>query len=275
MRLDIYLVENNISETRSRAKQLIEREYVRVNGVIITKAGFDVKETDNVKIVGEFNPFVSKGGLKLQKALDEFKLSFNGTTIIDIGTSTGGFTDCALKAGAKKVYAIDVGHGQLHKSLIDDNRIILYEDLDFRNLDENLVLDAKVAVADVSFISLKLLLSKLKCLNVDYLIFLIKPQFECGISVAKKSKGVIKNKNVHISVLNDVLSSFNSYGFICTNLTFSPITGGDGNIEYIAKFDNLNLRKGNIEDEKVASYYTILKNIDTLVQDAFKNFASK
>ncbi|MGN1227267.1 MAG: TlyA family RNA methyltransferase [Christensenellales bacterium] len=240
-RLDVYLVSCGLAKTRSKAKQLIDGGLVFVNGVKAVKAGFDVGGNDKIEIKGEINPFVSKGGLKLKKAVDCFGLDFKGKVIVDIGSSTGGFTDCALKEGAKKVYAVDVGHSQLDDGLRLSDKVVSMEDTDFRTLDVELIGDVDIAVADVSFISILKLVDKLKEFSgLEYLILLIKPQFECGLQVAKKYKGVIKDKEIHKSIIRNILQSFKNCNFVCTNLTFSAITGGDGNIEYIAKFINAN-----------------------------------
>lgn len=238
-RLDVALVENSMAKSRSMAQALIKGGQVFVCGKCVLKAGYEVSEGNlsQIEIRGKVNPFVSRGGLKLEKGIKSFNLNFGGKVVIDIGSSSGGFTDCVLRYGAVKVYAIDVGKGQFDNVLKEDGRIVLYEETDFRAIDNALISDAVIAVADVSFISLTKLIDKLATLNnLCELVLLIKPQFECGAELAKKYKGVIKNKGVHYKVLCNVLASFLGAGYACINLTYSPIKGGDGNIEYIAHF---------------------------------------
>ena len=233
-----------------------------INGVKVSKGGKEVSENDKIEIIGDVNPYVSKGGLKLEKAIKEFELIVIDKNVIDIGSSTGGFTDCLLKNGAKKVYAIDVGCGQMVKSLKENSKVVLMENTDFRNLSREDVGDAEMIVGDVSFISLLKLLPKVCELNIDVLVLLIKPQFECGIEMAKKYKGVVKDKNIHKEVLKNVINGFKTYGYLCEKATFSPITGGDGNIEYIALFKK--------SDRTKNTDFNI--DIFKLVDNAFDNF---
>ncbi|MBQ8749992.1 MAG: TlyA family RNA methyltransferase [Clostridia bacterium] len=269
MRIDVLLVQKGLTKNRSKAKQLIENGQVYVCGVKASKCGLNVCEEDEIEIRGEINPFVSKGGLKLEKAISSFLLDFKDKVIVDIGASTGGFTDCAILHGASKVYAIDVGKGQLDEKLLNDDRVMLYEDTDFRLVDNELIKDADFAIADVSFISIIKLLPKLCELKFPFLVFLIKPQFECGIKTAKKYKGVIKNKEEHKKVLQNVLSEFKNSGYYATQLTFSPITGGDGNIEYIAKFEYASCYDESLNE----TFVKVLNLCDVLVEDAFNNFS--
>lgn len=259
MRLDLKIVSNGIVDSRSKAANLIKSGNILVNGEVATKAGQEIKENDKIEIVGQINPYVSKGGLKLEKAIKEFGIDFKNKVVIDIGSSTGGFTDCALKNGAKKVYAIDVGHGQMVESLKNDNRVILMEDTDFRDIQKKMVSDAEMIICDASFISVTKLLPKICELGINMLAILIKPQFECGISIAKKYKGVVLNKEVHKQVLKNVLDEFKTNGYLCEKATFSPITGGDGNIEYIAYFSN-------DKNDKMLE-------LDAIIDSAFNNFA--
>ena len=258
MRLDLFMVQKKLAQTRSKAQILIKNGQVLVNGQIANKTGLEVDNNDKVEIKGEVNPFVSKGGLKLKKAIDAFNLDFSGKNVIDIGASTGGFTDCALQSGANKVYAIDVGHGQMHSKLKNNSRVVLFEDTDFRTIDKNLISDANFIIGDVSFISLEKLLPKICELNINDVVLLIKPQFECGIKIAKRYKGVIKDRSVHSSVLNHIIGEFKKSGYLCNNITFSPITGGDGNIEYIAHF-----KKCGVECKT---------DTNILIDNAFNNF---
>ncbi len=237
-RLDIWLVENMDIKSRSKAQELIRGGYVMCNGRPVTKTGYKVTEKDDIRLLeNEVLKYVSRGGLKLEKAIREFGLDFTGKTILDIGSSTGGFTDCALKAGAKKVIAVDVGTDVMDEHLRSDSRIDLYENRDIREFPCEKYADIDFAVCDASFISLPVALKNLGASGQSFeLIALIKPQFECGIKVAKKYKGVVTDKSLHREIISNVLSSMEYLGFELKNITWSPISGGDGNIEYITEF---------------------------------------
>ena len=169
--------------------------------------------------------------------LTKFNISLDNKIMIDIGSSTGGFSDCALQNKINKIYAIDVGTGQFNKSLLESKKINLYEQTDFRKIDNNIIKDANIATIDVSFISVTKLTEKLgELTNLKEIVCLIKPQFECGLEVANKYKGVPLNKEVHREVINKVINSFKNINFNLKDLTYSPIKGGDGNIEYLAYF---------------------------------------
>ena len=248
-RIDIELVGRGIFETRNKAQNEIKNKIVYCNNVCITKPAFDVTDTDIIEIKGEKLKYVSRGGLKLEKAIKEFNIDLKDKTLIDIGSSTGGFSDCALQNGIKKVYAIDVGTNQCDKNLRLNNKIILYENTDFRNIDNNIINDANIASIDVSFISVTKLTSKLKELtNLKEIICLIKPQFECGKEISDKYKGVPLNKEVHKSVIENVIKSFKDNNYYINSLTSSPIKGGNGNIEYLAYFKRDKERSINIEE---------------------------
>lgn len=248
-RIDIELVKRGIFETRNKAQNEIKNKIVYCNNVCITKPAFDVTDTDIIEIKGEKLKYVSRGGLKLEKAIKEFNIDLKGKILIDIGSSTGGFSDCALQNGIKKVYAIDVGTNQFDKTLRLNNKINLYENTDFRNIDNNIINDANIASIDVSFISVKKLTSKLKELtNLKEIICLIKPQFECGKEISDKYKGVPLNKEVHKSVIENVIKSFKDNNYYINSLTSSPIKGGNGNIEYLAYFKRDKERSINIEE---------------------------
>lgn len=248
-RIDIELVKRGIFETRNKAQNEIKNKIVYCNNVCITKPAFDVTDTDIIEIKGEKLKYVSRGGLKLEKAIKEFNIDLKGKILIDIGSSTGGFSDCAIQNGIKKVYAIDVGTKQFDKTLRLNNKINLYENTDFRNIDNNIINDANIASIDVSFISVKKLTSKLKELtNLKEIICLIKPQFECGKEISDKYKGVPLNKEVHKSVIENVIKSFKDNNYYINNLTSSPIKGGNGNIEYLAYFKRGKERSINIEE---------------------------
>lgn len=248
-RIDIELVKRGIFETRNKAQNEIKNKIVYCNNICITKPAFDVTENDIIEIKGEKLKYVSRGGLKLEKAIKEFKIDLKDKTLIDIGSSTGGFSDCALQNEIKKVYAIDVGTDQFDKNLRLNNKINLYENTDFRNIDNNIINDANIASIDVSFISVTKLTSKLKELtNLKEVICLIKPQFECGKEISDKYRGVPLNKEVHKSVIENVIKSFKDNNYYINNLTSSPIKGGNGNIEYLAYFKRDKERSINIEE---------------------------
>lgn len=248
-RIDIELVKRGIFETRNKAQNEIKNKIVYCNNVCITKPAFDVTENDIIEIKGEKLKYVSRGGLKLEKAIKEFNIDLNDKILIDIGSSTGGFSDCAIQNGIKKVYAIDVGTDQFDKNLRLNNKIILYENTDFRNIDNNIINDANIASIDVSFISVTKLTNKLKELtNLKEIICLIKPQFECGKETSDKYKGVPLNKEVHESVIKNVIKSFKENNYYINNITSSPIKGGNGNIEYLAYFKRDKERSINIEE---------------------------
>lgn len=248
-RIDIELVKRGIFETRNKAQNEIKNKIVYCNNVCITKPSFDVKDTDIIEIKGEKLKYVSRGGLKLEKAIKEFNINLNDKILIDIGSSTGGFSDCAIQNGIKKVYAIDVGTNQFDKNLRQNNKVNLYENTDFRNIDNNIINDANIASIDVSFISVTKLTNKLKELtNLKEVICLIKPQFECGKELSDKYRGVPLNKEVHSTVINKVIESFKENDYYINSLTSSPIKGGNGNIEYLAYFKRNNESKIDINE---------------------------
>lgn len=255
-RIDIELVKRGIFETRNKAQNEIKNKIVYCNNVCITKPAFDVTDTDIIEIKGEKLKYVSRGGLKLEKAIKEFNINLKDKTLIDIGSSTGGFSDCAIQNGIKKVYAIDVGTDQFDKTLRLNNKINLYENTDFRNIDNNIINDANIASIDVSFISVTKLTNKLKeLINLKEVICLIKPQFECGKEISDKYRGVPLNKEVHKSVIENVIKSFKDNDYYINNLTSSPIKGGNGNIEYLAYFKRDKERSINIEEVVNKSFF--------------------
>ena len=234
-RLDIFLVENGICLTRSKANNLIKENNVLVDGNVINKAGFLVSGNENIE-VKNICPFVSRAGLKLSGALKDFNVSIKDKIVLDIGSSTGGFTDCALQNGAKKVYSVDVGTSQLDSSLKQDKRVVVMENTDIRTLEKNKVEDINFIVCDVSFISLTKISAKIsELLNAgDFMIILIKPQFECGKSEAKKHKGIIKDEKLHKSVVEQVKNDFLIHNINVLEVKKSCIQGGDGNTEFVA-----------------------------------------
>lgn len=237
-RLDVYLAENKMVRSRSEAQSIIKAKGVLINGRVASKAGEVVDGTEKIEVINTDGSltYVSRGGVKLEKAIKVFNASPKDKICMDIGASTGGFTDCMLKNGAKLVYAVDVGSGQLVKELCDNPKVINMERTNIRylTLDD---IDDKIEFfsVDVSFISLEQVLPAIQRLTVDNAtgVCLIKPQFEAGKGNVGK-KGVVKDKNVHIQVIKDVLGYISAYGFCGIDLDFSPIKGPEGNIEYLA-----------------------------------------
>jgi len=234
-RLDVTLFNKGLFQSRERAKAAIMAGIVYVDGQRVDKAGTAVNDFQEFFIKENLCPYVSRGGLKLEKALELFDFSLEGITAVDIGASTGGFTDCMLKNGAKKVFAIDVGYGQLDYKLRIDPRVVNMEKINIRYLDtETIDKDVDFISIDVSFISLKLVFPiAASLLNKNgSLVCLVKPQFEAGREQVGK-KGIIRDINVHREVINNVIAYAESYGLYPNGLTFSPVTGAKGNIEYL------------------------------------------
>lgn len=232
-RLDVYLSDNNIVKSRSLAAILIKQGSVEVNGRICTKPSFTVGDGDNVKIIGELPKYVGRGGLKLEKALAHYRLHLDGTVCIDIGASTGGFTDCMIQNGAAKVYSVDVGTDQLDEKLRNDSRVISMEKTDIRNCVGTLPQVDFISI-DVSFISLKLVLPSAFALLKDggECVALIKPQFEAGKAHLSKN-GIVRDTKVHKKVCDNIAEFASAVGFERSEIIPSPITGGDGNTEYL------------------------------------------
>lgn len=236
MRIDIYLSENGYVKSRERAKSLIKSGQIQVNGAVVSKPSYEVSEDVKIEITGEQLRYVGRGGLKLEKAIAAFGIELKDRVCIDIGASTGGFTDCMLQCGASYVYAVDVGHDQLDESLVNDKRVCNMERTNIRNLNaDDFSAVPSFAATDVSFVSLKQILPKIKELlpeNGEAAV-LIKPQFEAGKSAIGKN-GIVKDRKVHEKVLADIVSFCFSLQLEVENLVHSPISGGDGNIEYLA-----------------------------------------
>ena len=234
-RLDVYLVENNMVSGRDLAKSYIMEGRVFVNGQRADKAGDQVSEKDSVELRGEKLRYVSRGGLKLEKAMQVFPINLENAVAMDIGASTGGFTDCMLQNGAAKVFAVDVGYGQLAWKLRTDERVVNMERTNIRYVTlENIGEELDFASVDVAFISLKLVLPVAYSLMKDgaEIVALIKPQFEAGREQVGK-KGVVRDPQVHISVIENVTQEAQKIGFEIKGLDFSPIRGPEGNIEYL------------------------------------------
>lgn len=236
-RIDVLLVEQGYYESREKAKAAIMAGLVYSGSERIEKAGMKIPRSSEIRVKGSVHPYVSRGGLKLEKALTTFGIDMTGRTMLDIGSSTGGFTDCALQHGAQYVYAIDVGYNQLDWSLRNDDRVCVMERTNFRYMtpDDLLGPIPNFASIDVSFISLRIILPPLLALlqKPADVAALIKPQFEAGREKVGKS-GVVRDPKVHREVLTHVLTFAHKLGFELKGLTFSPITGGEGNIEFLA-----------------------------------------
>lgn len=236
-RLDAELVSRAAARSRERAKEMIRSGGVKVNGAVITKPSAVISEGDEIEILEADIQYVGRGALKLEKAADEFELSFEGKICLDIGASTGGFTDFMLRNGASRVYAVDVGHGQLAPSLRTDSRVINAEGTDIREITAEFTGgEVDFISADVSFISLKKIIPKMyELLKPDACAaVLIKPQFEAGRENIGK-KGIVKDRRVHARILQDIDCFAASVGFCAEKYTYSPVKGGSGNIEYLVK----------------------------------------
>ncbi|MBQ1237351.1 MAG: TlyA family RNA methyltransferase [Oscillospiraceae bacterium] len=254
-RLDLRLVQLGLVTGRDKAKAVIMAGTVYVNGQKADKAGFEVSEEDKIELRGETLRYVSRGGLKLEKAMESFPITIDGTVCMDIGASTGGFTDCMLQNGAKKVYAIDVGYGQLAWKLRTDDRVINLERTNFRHVTNEQVPDpVDFASVDVSFISLTLILPPALSLLAEggQMVCLIKPQFEAGKGLVGK-KGVVKDPQIHKDVIVKVVDFAHQNGFSVLGLTYSPVKGPEGNIEYLVHLQKSGEPVCNVDREMIDS----------------------
>lgn len=234
-RADVLCVSQGLFESREKAKRAIMAGIVYNDSTRIDKPGEKIDTTAELRIKGKTMPYVSRGGLKLEKAIKELNFNVEDKVMLDIGSSTGGFTDCALQNGAKYVYALDVGTNQLAWKLRIDDRVKVMEQTNFRNCTKEMfTLPVERASIDVSFISLTLILPTLaKIIEKNgEVCALIKPQFEAGKEKVGKG-GIVKDKKVHLEVVEKIYLFANSIGFSVKNISFSPITGGEGNIEYL------------------------------------------
>lgn len=239
-RLDVLLVNRNLAESREKAKAIIMSGIVYVDGQKEDKAGTMFEDTVSVEVRGHTLDYVSRGGLKLEKAMTHFGVTLNGKICMDVGASTGGFTDCMLQNGAVKVYSVDVGHGQLAWKLRNDERVVCMEKTNIRYVTPEDIPDRiQFASIDVSFISLTKVLGPVKELLTEdgQIVCLIKPQFEAGREKVGK-KGVVREKSTHLEVIESVIAFAKSIGFGILNLEFSPIKGPEGNIEYLLYLQN-------------------------------------
>lgn len=235
-RLDVSLVERGMAESREKAKALIMSGIVYVNNQKSDKAGFDIKPEDVIEVRGKKIQFVSRGGLKLEKAVKSFGFTLRDLVCMDVGASTGGFTDCMLQSGAKRVYAVDVGYGQLAWKLRCDERVINLERTNIRYVTEEQIPEQiDFASVDVSFISLTLVLPVIHKLLRDggAVVCLIKPQFEAGKGKVGKN-GVVREPSVHFDTVKKITSFMTENGFDVRGIDYSPVKGPEGNIEYLA-----------------------------------------
>ena len=234
-RLDVLLVEQGLADSREKAKAIIMSGIVYVDNNKEDKAGTTFDDTAKIEVRGNTLKYVSRGGLKLEKAMDHFGVELAGKVCMDVGASTGGFTDCMLQNGAVKVYSVDVGHGQLAWKLRNDERVVCMEKTNIRYVTPEDI-DDKIEFAsiDVSFISLTKVLPAVKELLTDSgeIVCLIKPQFEAGREKVGK-KGVVRELSTHIEVVEMIVSYARSIGFRTLHLSYSPIKGPEGNIEYL------------------------------------------
>jgi len=232
MRLDLYLVEKGFFNSRQKAQNAIKEGAVSVNGKIITKSNFECIDFDEITILKETNHYVSRGGYKLEAAIKEFYLDFNNKVVLDIGASTGGFTDCALKHGAKLVYAVDVGTMQLDETLRNRSDVISFEQTNILDVDsfDNAI---DFIVMDVSFVSISKILPAIDKFLNDHngFVCLVKPQFEVGKRFLKN--GIVKERTMHIKVLEDVKAYLEEYNMGIEKMIASPILGGSGNKEFL------------------------------------------
>ena len=252
-RLDSLLVKKRLVTSRTRGEYEIKNGNVLVDGKVVTKPSTKVSAESEIVINNKFD-YVSKGALKLLKAIDSFNLDLSNKVMLDIGSSTGGFSDVALRNNIKKVIAVDVGTDQFDKELQKDNRIELHENTDIRTF--NITEEIDMVTIDVSFISVTKIISKLEEIIPKEIVLLIKPQFECGKEISDKYKGIPLNKEVHKEVIKKVINSFIDINYNISGLTYSPITGGSGNIEYLAYFTKDNEKEIDIEE---------------IINNAFKN----
>lgn len=263
-RIDSLLFNRGLFPSRERARAAIMAGRVLVNMQKIDKAGSMVDPSAEIRLIGDNLPYVSRGGLKLKKAIDTFNIDFQDKIVADIGASTGGFTDCALQHGAKKVYAVDVGYGQLAWSLRTDARVINLERTNVRYLEAGLIADKiNIATIDVAFISLDKILNKVKELLAPegYVVALIKPQFEAGREHVGK-KGVVRDPNIHRDVINKIVDLAQGLQLKVLGLGFSPIKGPEGNIEYLLFLTN--------SENLVANEY----NVDLIVSAAHDSLSN-
>lgn len=231
-RLDMFLYEKRFYSSRQKSKQAIETGRVLVNGKVVEKASMEVE--DNVQIEAKPFEFVSRGGYKLQKAIEEFSIDLTDKVVLDIGASTGGFSDVCLKNGARKIYAVDTGEGQLAEEIKNNPKVLDMSKTNFLTLEKEKIIDVDFVVIDVSFVSLTKLIPVLASdFDKVKIVALIKPQFECGLEYARKHKGIVKDAKMHEKIIKNIVENFEKYGFKNNGIIVSPIKGGDGNTEFL------------------------------------------
>lgn len=265
-RIDVLLVDQGYYESREKAKAAIMAGLVFANNERIEKAGTKIFVDALISVKGSLHPYVSRGGLKLEKALRYFEIDIKHAIMIDVGASTGGFSDCALQHGADYIYAVDVGYNQLAWSIRNSPKVHVMERTNFRYVQPKDIVGPQpnFATIDVSFISLKIILPPLQALlsQGGQIVALIKPQFEAGKENVGKT-GVIKDPKIHKEVLKNILTFANQLGLELKGLTFSPITGGEGNIEFLAYWINhINIQSSEIEPSD------LLEKVDKVVEEA-------
>lgn len=252
-RLDVLLVNRGLADSREKAKAIIMSGNVYVDGQKEDKAGSSFNETVNIEVRGNTLKYVSRGGLKLEKAMENFDVTIEGKICMDVGSSTGGFTDCMLQNGAVKVYSVDVGHGQLAWKLRNDERVVCMEKTNIRYVTPEDIADKiDFSSIDVSFISLTKVLLPVKNLLTDdgQIVCLIKPQFEAGREKVGK-KGVVRDIEVHLEVVNKIVTFLIENEFNILGLSFSPIKGPEGNREYLVYFTKDKEKKGSFEMSQI------------------------
>ena len=267
IRADVALAQRGLAPSRERAQALIAAGLVRLNGAIVQKPSQKAGDNDVLTVAGADHPYVGRGGLKLAKALEAFDVDPAGKVCMDVGASTGGFTDVLLRHGARKVYAIDVGSGQLDPSLIADARVVNMEQTNARELSRD-CFDAPptLAVMDVSFISIRLILPALFDILGDAgeVVSLVKPQFEAGRQAVGK-RGIVGKPDIHVRVLRDIVAFAPTHGWVVDAMAFSPVTGGDGNIEFLA----------HLLPSSRATKTVSLDEIDAVVREAHRSLEHK
>lgn len=271
LRVDVLLLERGLFPSREAARRAVMAGLVKHNGILVDKPGQQMAVEAELSVDRPLHPYVSRGGLKLERAIKTFDIDFANQIVIDVGASTGGFTDCALHNGAAHVFAVDVGYGQLAWKLRIDERVTVLERTNFRHVSPALFQpQPAIAVMDVSFISVKLLFPKLlEVLTVPAtIVSLIKPQFEAGRADVGKG-GIVRDAAVHHRVLSEHIAMGQSHGLHLTGLTYSPVTGGDGNIEYLAGW-----ARNTNEVAASAHRLTITGLVEEVVQSAWQALAA-
>lgn len=236
MRLDSLLAARGLLPSREAAKTAILEGSVTVDGRIVKKPSADIDESARLELSADVQKYVGRGGFKLEKALEFFGIVVEGRVCLDLGASTGGFTDCLLQRGARLVYAVDVGHSQLAESLRSDSRVVSLEGINARELSPDMLeIAPELATVDLSFISLALVLPQLRCVlgGDGEAVCLVKPQFEAGRGSVGKN-GIVRDEKVHIRVLEEFIAAAEASGFAVRGLTYSPVRGGSGNLEFLA-----------------------------------------